>query len=179
MRESAKSSAALASALRVTNVRQDQFLLSSYLTDRDKGTYLHIAPTSPLRIAPCPHFARGFCPLGPYCSLRHIKHAAICRLYLAGFCPNGRAGPPDRDNVVSCEHGAHPKWIDGDNLKKPEPRRVKPEEELRREQEEREEEFFAEEEKRRERFERGEGGGGRGWGKRRGRGRGGWRGRGG
>ncbi|KAG9738361.1 hypothetical protein KCU77_g5172, partial [Aureobasidium melanogenum] len=113
------------------------------------------------------------------CSLRHIKHTTICPFYLAGFCPNGRSGPPDRDNVVSCEHGAHPKWIDAKDLKKPEPRRIKPEEELRREQEEREEEFFAEEEKRRERFERGESGGGRGWGKRRGRGRGGWRGRGG
>lgn len=133
----------------------------------EECTYLHIAPTSPLRISPCPHYARGFCPLGPYCSLRHIKHPKMCPFYLAGFCPNGRAGPPDRDNVVSCEHGAHPKWIEEKDLKKPEARKVKPEEELRREQEQREEEFFAEEEKRRERFERGETGAGRGWGKRR------------
>ncbi|KAL1311677.1 hypothetical protein AAFC00_001781 [Neodothiora populina] len=138
----------------------------------EECTYLHIGPTSPLRLAPCPHYARGFCPLGPYCSLRHVKHAALCPFYLAGFCPNGRAGPPDRDNVVACEYGAHPKWSEEKDLKKPEARRVKPEEELRREQEQREEEFFAEEDKRRERFERGETGAGRGWGKRR---RGNWK----
>ncbi|KAF2151972.1 hypothetical protein K461DRAFT_279498 [Myriangium duriaei CBS 260.36] len=152
----------------------------------DECTYIHLPPTSSLRLPPCPHFARGFCPLGPYCSLRHVKHSKICHLYLAGFCPNGRMGPPDRDGVIFCVNGAHPKYIADGEMKKPEVKRFKTAEELQREQDEREDEFYAEEEKRRERFERGEGGIGRGWGRRRrgrggmgGGGGGGWRGRGG
>ncbi|PNS20216.1 mRNA 3'-end-processing protein YTH1 [Sphaceloma murrayae] len=145
----------------------------------DECTYIHLPPTSPLRLPACPHYARGFCQLGPYCSMRHVKHDKICSLYISGFCPNGRAGPPGKDGVILCENGAHPKWVPEAELKKPEVKIFKTEEQLRREQEEREDEFYAEEEKRRERFERGEGGVGRGWGRRR-RGRGGaWRGRGG
>lgn len=146
----------------------------------EECTYLHIAPTSELRRAACPHYARGFCPLGPYCALRHVKHKLLCPFYLAGFCPNGRAHPPDKDHVVSCQYGAHPKFTPDEEMhpRKPEVRQVKDPEEERREQEEREEEFWAEEERRRERFERGEGGGGRwinrgGMGRGRGRGRGG------
>ena len=96
-----------------------------------------------------------------------MKHEKLCRFYLAGFCPNGRAGPPDRDNVISCEYGSHTKWVDEKSLPKPEVKKYKSPEEVQREQEEREDEFYAEEEKRRERFERGEGGVGRGWGRRR------------
>ncbi|KAK5172332.1 RNA-binding component of cleavage and polyadenylation factor [Saxophila tyrrhenica] len=129
----------------------------------DDCTYLHIPPTSPLRRPACPQYARGFCPLGPYCALRHIKHAKMCPFYLAGFCPNGRSHPPEADKVVSCEFGAHAKWVRDEDMhpSKPEVKKAKDPEVLRREQEEREEEFYAEEERRRERHERGEGGMGR------------------
>lgn len=137
----------------------------------DDCTYLHIPPTSRLREQACPHYTRGFCALGPWCGMRHIKHRRACAFYLAGFCPNGRAHVPEGDKVVGCEFGAHARWIKDEDLfpKKPEVRRVKDVEVERREQEEREEEFFAEEERRREKFERGEGGMGR-WGGRRRRG---------
>ncbi|KAK3720794.1 RNA-binding component of cleavage and polyadenylation factor [Vermiconidia calcicola] len=129
----------------------------------DDCTYLHIPPTSPLRDPACPHYTRGFCPLGPYCGMRHVKHKVFCPFYMAGFCPNGRAHPPDVDKVVSCEFGAHAKWIKDEDMHpaKPGVRLLKDPEVERREQEEREEEFFAEEERRRERHERGEGGMGR------------------
>ena len=140
----------------------------------DDCTYLHIPPTSELRRAACPHYARGFCPLGPWCALRHIKHPALCPFYLAGFCPNGRGHPPDADKVVSCPFGAHARWIRDEDLhpQKPEVRKIKDAEQEKREQEEREEEFYAEEERRRERFERGEVGIGRWAGNRRRGGRG-------
>jgi cleavage and polyadenylation specificity factor subunit 4 len=146
----------------------------------DDCTYLHIPPTSMLRAAACPHYTRGFCPLGPYCSLRHIKHKTLCPFYLAGFCPNGRSHPPDSDKVVTCEYGAHARWIKDEDLHpaKPEVRTVKDPETLRREQEEREEEFWAEEERKRERAAAQGGRGGWG-GNMRGRGRGGGRGGGG
>ncbi|KAK5155942.1 RNA-binding component of cleavage and polyadenylation factor [Recurvomyces mirabilis] len=132
----------------------------------DDCTYLHISPNSRLRDAACPHYTRGFCPLGPYCSLRHIKHPTPCPFYLAGFCPNGRAHPPGPDKVVSCEHGAHMRWIKDEDLnpRKPEVRKGRDVETEKREQEEREEEYFAEMERQREREARGEPGMGR-WGK--------------
>lgn len=140
-------------------------------------TYLHIPPTSELRRQACQHYARGFCPLGPYCALRHIKHPTPCPFYMAGFCPNGRSHPPDADKVIVCPYGAHAKWIKDEDIRpeKPEVRRPRDLEQERREQEEREEEFYAEEERRRERAERGEPGGrwaARVGGGRRGRGRG-------
>ena len=139
----------------------------------EECTYLHIPPTSPLRGAACPHYTRGFCPLGPYCGLRHIKHEKLCPFYLAGFCPNGRAHPPEGDKVVCCAFGAHARWIREEDLhpRVPEVRRVKSAETLRREQEEREEEFWGEEERKRERA-LAQGGRG-GWVGGRGRGRGG------
>lgn len=133
----------------------------------DQGTYLHLPPTSPLRLPACPNYARGFCPLGPYCSQRHVKHTKLCPFYLAGFCPYGRAAPPDKDGVLRCQHGAHPKYVEDSAMPKPQVMVIKSAEELQQEQEEREEEFYAEEERRRERYERGEGGIGRGWGRRR------------
>ncbi|KAF2723269.1 hypothetical protein K431DRAFT_264746 [Polychaeton citri CBS 116435] len=141
----------------------------------DDCTYLHLPPTSELRLPACPHYTRGFCPLGPYCALRHIKHLNICRFYLAGFCPNGRSHPPDNDKVVSCEHGAHARWIKDEDIHpaKPEVRKVKDPEQLRREQEEREDEFYAEQDRARR---EGDGGPGRWAG--RGRRGGGFRGRG-
>ena len=129
----------------------------------DDCTYLHVPPTSRLREGSCPQYTRGFCPLGPYCALRHIKHPVPCVYYLAGFCPNGRSAPPEGDKVVRCVFGAHARWIKEEDLfpRKPEVRKRREEAEVRREQEEREEEFYAEEERRRERMERGEGGMGR------------------
>ncbi|KAK4549985.1 hypothetical protein LTR36_002952 [Oleoguttula mirabilis] len=141
----------------------------------DDCTYLHISPNSKLREPACPHYTRGFCPLGPYCNLRHIKHAKACPFYLAGFCPNGRAHPPGADKVVSCEFGAHARWIKDEDLhpRKPEVKKAPDLEKERREQEEREDEYYAEMERQREREARGEAGPGR-WGKgmRRGGGRG-------
>lgn len=141
----------------------------------DDCTYLHIPPTSELRRPACPHYARGFCPLGPYCALRHIKHTKICPFYLAGFCPNGRAHPPDTDKVVSCEYGSHARWVKDEDLnpKKPEVRKMKDPEQEKEEQEKREEEFYSEQERMRNEFDRGERGPGR-WNF-----RGGFRGRGG
>jgi cleavage and polyadenylation specificity factor subunit 4 len=113
--------------------------------------------------------------LGKYCAQRHIKHQAMCPFYLAGFCPNGRAHPPDVDRVVSCEFGAHAKWTRDEEIfpRKPEVRTEQDVEREKKEQEEREDEFYAEEERRRERFERGDVGPGRWAGKRGGRGAGG------
>ncbi|KAK1821064.1 RNA-binding component of cleavage and polyadenylation factor [Friedmanniomyces endolithicus] len=129
-------------------------------------TYLHIPPTSRLLDPTCPHYTRGFCPLGPYCSMRHLKHPVLCPYYLCGFCPNGRAHAPGMDKVVSCEWGAHPRWVrDGDMF--PLLPRVRGERDVEgeaREQEAREEEYFAEMERQREREAKGESGLGR-WGK--------------
>jgi cleavage and polyadenylation specificity factor subunit 4 len=131
----------------------------------DDCTYLHVAPNSRLRDPACPHFTRGFCPLGPYCAMRHIKHPKPCPFYMAGFCPNGRARPPGPDKVVSCEFGAHAKWIKDEDLhpRKPEVRKV----DLAKEeamQEQREREYFEEMDRAREREARGEPNMGR-WGK--------------
>ena len=132
----------------------------------DDCTYLHISPESRLREAACPHYTRGFCPLGPYCSMRHIKHKTPCPFYLAGFCPNGRAHPPGPDKVVSCRFGAHPRWIRDEDLhpRRPEARKPRDPDELAREREERETEYMMETERQRAREERGEAGLGR-WGK--------------
>lgn len=137
----------------------------------DDCTYLHIHPTSDLRRAACTHYARGFCPLGNMCAMRHIKHVKLCPFYLAGFCPNGRAHPPDVDKVVSCDFGAHAKWIKDEDIhpRKPELRKPRDPEQEKKEQEAREMEFFEEEARA---FERNMSGGERG------RGRGGFRGRG-
>ncbi|KAK5113113.1 hypothetical protein LTR62_003692 [Meristemomyces frigidus] len=144
----------------------------------DDCTYLHIPPTSRLRDPTCPHYTRGFCPLGPMCALRHLKHTNPCPFYLAGFCPNGRAHPPGPDKVVSCEYGAHLRWKRAEDMHplKPEVRKPRDEEAEKREREGREEEYFEEMERQREREARGEGGLGR-WGKGMRRGGGGRRGK--
>lgn len=129
-------------------------------------TYLHVSPTSRLREPACPHYTRGFCPLGPYCSLRHIKHPTLCPFYLAGFCPNGRSHPPGPDKIIECAFGAHAKWVKDEDMhpRKPEARKPLDVEKERRVQEEREEEYYAEMDRQREREARGESGPGR-WGK--------------
>jgi cleavage and polyadenylation specificity factor subunit 4 len=140
----------------------------------DDCTYLHISPTSELRRPACPHYTRGFCPLGPHCAMRHVKHHKICPYYVAGFCPNGRAHPPGQDKVVSCEHGAHARWIKDEDLhpRKPEPRTEQDVEQEAREQEQREQEFYEESERIFERNSRGGDAGGRAGFRGRGRGRG-------
>ena len=74
------------------------FVRNGYCSNGDECLYLHIDPDS--KLPPCPHYDRGFCPLGPSCSKKHVRRS-ICKYYLAGFCPNG---------ARQCKEGAHPKW---------------------------------------------------------------------
>ncbi|KAK4949191.1 Cleavage and polyadenylation specificity factor subunit 4, partial [Elasticomyces elasticus] len=37
----------------------------------DDCMYEHLPIDSPSRLPACPHYARGFCPLGPHCGKRH------------------------------------------------------------------------------------------------------------
>jgi cleavage and polyadenylation specificity factor subunit 4 len=64
----------------------------------DDCVYPHF-PRAAKRAA-CPHYDRGFCPLGPLCARRHAARPRICPFYLAGFCPHGR----------ECAEGAHPRF---------------------------------------------------------------------
>jgi len=106
-------------------------------TNGDDCLYLHVDPET--KRPPCPHYERGFCPLGPHCANKHVRKERICPFYLAGFCPNGR----------SCTEGAHPKFAV--ELEKPQPRVFKSPEEIERERMERDEERMREEERERER----------------------------
>jgi len=101
----------------------------------DDCLYLHVDPMH--RRPLCPAFARGFCPLGPHCADRHVKRDRLCPFYLAGFCPDGK----------DCKRGAHAKWKDDKDLKKPEVFKPKTEEELQKEAEERERQQREEEER--------------------------------
>ena len=137
--------------------------------------YLHIDPEA--KRPSCPHYDRGFCPLGPHCALKHTQKEKLCPFYLCGFCPEGKG----------CKYGAHPRFPT--DLKTPEVRVEKSPEQLEEEKQEREREMMRREEEERERDERnGHSGGGRGFrgnwdrknrGGRRGRGGRGGRGRGG
>ncbi|KAI9679670.1 MAG: RNA-binding component of cleavage and polyadenylation factor [Trizodia sp. TS-e1964] len=73
------------------------FVRSGYCPNGDDCLYLHLDPN--MKLSPCPHYEKGFCPLGPNCSKKHTRKV-LCKLYLAGFCPNGR----------QCKEGAHPSW---------------------------------------------------------------------
>jgi len=106
----------------------------------DECLYLHIEPDA--RRPPCPHYDRGFCPLGPRCANKHIRRERICPFYLAGFCPSGK----------ECKEGAHARF--STDLKKPEVRIEKTREQLDQERLEREEELRKEEERQRELEER-------------------------
>jgi len=125
------------------------FVRNGYCSNGDECLYLHIDPES--KLPPCPHYDKGFCPLGPRCAKRHVRKT-LCRFYLAGFCPNGR----------TCKEGAHPRWPK--DLEPPTVKIEKDPQEVAEEQARLREIGEREEEKERERF-----GGGRG-------GRGGWRG---
>ena len=106
--------------------------------------YLHIDPD--VKRPACPHYDRGFCPLGPHCSKRHIKRKTFCPYYMAGFCPNGR----------QCTAGGHPVWKEKEDLPKPEPRIILSKEEKEAEQQRLQERFDKiREEEEKEREERG------------------------
>lgn len=79
--------------------------------------YRHVDPI--YKQAPCQHYLRGFCPLGPRCGARHIKMETICQHYIAGFCPNGN----------TCPTGAHPVWREEEDMEKPHVKVVLSEEE--------------------------------------------------
>ncbi len=64
----------------------------------DDCVYPHF-PRAAKRAA-CPHYERGFCPLGPLCARRHAARPSLCPFYLAGFCPGGR----------DCGEGAHARF---------------------------------------------------------------------
>jgi len=100
--------------------------------------YLHINPD--IKLAPCPHYDKGFCPLGPRCAKKHVR-ARLCPFYLAGFCPYGR----------NCKEGKHPRWPE--KLPKPTVRVEKSAEELEAERQRIREEAEREEEREWERRE--------------------------
>ncbi|KAF8453425.1 hypothetical protein BGX38DRAFT_1078803, partial [Terfezia claveryi] len=60
---------------------------------------LHIDPREQDFIPLCPHYEKGFCPLGPNCSKKHVRKQ-ICKYFLCGFCPNG---------ARQCREGGHSK----------------------------------------------------------------------
>ncbi|CZT09411.1 related to mRNA 3'-end-processing protein YTH1 [Rhynchosporium agropyri] len=124
------------------------FAKNGYCSNGDECLYLHLDPSS--KLSPCPHYEKGFCPLGPICSLRHVRRN-LCVFYLAGFCPNGK----------TCKN-AHPRWPT--DLPRPTVRVEKDPEELAEEQRLLMERAEREQAAERERYNDGEGGGGRGRG---------------
>ena len=64
------------------------FNKNGYCQNVEECLYRHIDPLSKMGV--CPWYERGFCPLGPDCSQRHVKGKRICQMYLTGFCPLGR-----------------------------------------------------------------------------------------
>lgn len=131
----------------------NHYTRSLYCPNGDECLYLHIDPTT--KLSPCPHYDKGFCPLGPRCSKKHVRKT-LCRFYLAGFCPYGR----------QCQEGVHPRWPTTE-LSPPTVRVERSAEELERERNRIREEGEKEEEREWERREgnrrdgRGRGGKGR------------------
>jgi len=72
----------------VTNFLGWFFNKHGYCQNVEECLYRHIDPVS--RIGVCPWYERGFCPLGPDCSKRHVKGKRICQMFLTGFCPLGK-----------------------------------------------------------------------------------------
>ncbi|KAL8873974.1 MAG: hypothetical protein Q9174_000628 [Haloplaca sp. 1 TL-2023] len=96
----------------------NQYSRTLYCSSGDECLFLHIDPAS--KLPPCPHYERGHCPLGLLCSKKHVRKQ-ICKFYLVGFCPYGRA----------CKEGAHPRYPS--DLPKPTVRVEKTKEELEEE----------------------------------------------
>lgn len=93
----------------------NQYTRTLYCSNGDECLFLHIDPAS--KLPPCPHYEKGFCPLGPHCAKKHIRKT-LCKFYLAGFCPYGR----------QCKEGAHPRYPN--DLPKPTVKVERTEEEL-------------------------------------------------
>ena len=75
------------------------FVRNGYCSNGEECLYLHVDPDS--KVPRCAHYDNGFCALGPRCARKHARAPLpLCRFFLAGFCPDGRA----------CRAGAHPKW---------------------------------------------------------------------
>ena len=127
------------------------FNRSGYCVSGEDCNYVHVDPAT--RLPPCPHYEKGFCPLGARCSKKHVRKT-LCRFYLAGFCPYGR----------QCKEGAHPKFPE--SLPNPVVKVEKTADEIEEERERLREE--AERQEQRE-FERNEGGRNRGRGRGKGR----------
>ena len=121
-----------------------------YCPNGDECLYQHIDPIS--KLPPCPHYEKGFCPLGPKCSKSHVRKQ-ICKFYLAGFCPQGR----------QCKDGNHPRWPE--DLPKPTARIERTPEEIEAERARLREEGEREEERYWERDRGGRDGRGRGRGR--------------
>ena len=83
-----------------------QYARYQYCNNGSECLYRHVDPI--FKNAPCPHYERGFCALGPACSQRHDKKEKICPYFLVGFCPDG----------LDCKRGAHPMWKEKDQLPK-------------------------------------------------------------
>ncbi|CAL8575371.1 RNA-binding component of cleavage and polyadenylation factor [Xanthoria parietina] len=62
----------------------NQFARTLYCSNGDECLYLHIDPAS--KLAPCPHYEKGFCPLGPRCAKKHIRKT-LCRVLPRGVLP--------------------------------------------------------------------------------------------
>lgn len=135
----------------------NHYTRSLYCSIGDECLYLHIDPTS--KIEPCPHYEKGFCPLGPRCSKRHVRRK-LCKFYLAGFCPHGR----------SCKEGVHARWPTDEDLPKPTVKVERSQEEIEKERQKIRDEGEKEDKRDWERKEGNKREGGRGGG---GRGRGG------
>lgn len=117
----------------------NQYTRTLYCSNGDECLYLHVDPAS--KLPPCPHYDRGFCPLGPICSKSHVRRT-LCKFYLAGFCPKGR----------QCKEGAHPRYPT--DLPKPTVKVEKTAEELEEERNRIREEAEREEEREYERRDR-------------------------
>ncbi|KAH8596704.1 hypothetical protein B0O99DRAFT_509806 [Bisporella sp. PMI_857] len=109
-----------------------------YCINGDECLYLHTDPET--RVGACPHYVRGFCPLGPRCAKRHLRRT-LCPFYLCGFCPDG----------PNCKN-AHPRFPSDEKLGKPQFKIEKTQEEKEEEQRILNEKMAMEEEKEREKW---------------------------
>ncbi len=114
------------------------FNKTGYCLAGEECNYLHVDPAS--RLPPCPHYEKGFCPLGATCSKRHVRRT-LCRFYLAGFCPYGR----------QCKEGVHPRFPE--HLPKPNVKVKKTAEEIEEERERLAQEAERQEQRELERFD--------------------------
>lgn len=89
-----------------------QYTRYQMCTNGAECLYLHLDAVQ--KAPPCPHYERGFCPLGPVCAARHVRRPPPCPHFLTGFCPDGR----------DCSMGSHPPWRQTADMEKPKVRVV-------------------------------------------------------